>query len=398
MSAEEATAETIQSEDASLSPQEKLSPEAERISRVLENCIRQVEIVAFLPSVLQFDSESGVLDQDLSRVLRAHQDSEERLEKLEGLKQRREAKEEKRKRVQLKENVKNSVRDVLRFFRNHPDVLLGLRVELNVEVGESESMLIRTLQMFHSHVVENLLPGLDEFPREVLQNQPSSSFVQSLGCMMSQEENVNETLKQLEEKLEQLEKEILKKGSEIESFQRYLNRPAEQKQERQPLREHQDELNMMASSSKLTSLHQEVDQLNAQLNSLMLANRQAQRILLEKNENLEMEIESLFQTFDKDIEKIQTELEVVENKYENEQEEVRKLQGPFSVLEAQCSQIQERRRLAEEKRKEEIRVLELKTKGAVTIQAWWRGYSVRKALKNKSKSKKGKKGKGKKRK
>uniref|UniRef100_A0A3Q3G576 Dynein regulatory complex protein 10 n=1 Tax=Kryptolebias marmoratus TaxID=37003 RepID=A0A3Q3G576_KRYMA len=327
MSAEEATAETIQSEDASLSPQEKLSPEAERISRVLENCIRQVEIVAFLPSVLQFDSESGVLDQDLSRVLRAHQDSEERLEKLEGLKQRREAKEEKRKRVQLKENVKNSVRDVLRFFRNHPDVLLGLRVELNVEVGESESMLIRTLQMFHSHVVENLLPGLDEFPREVLQNQPSSSFVQSLGCMMSQEENVNETLKQLEEKLEQLEKEV-------------RHQPAG----------HPRSLVCCTLSDRAGDLLPP------------------------------------------------TELEVVENKYENEQEEVRKLQGPFSVLEAQCSQIQERRRLAEEKRKEEIRVLELKTKGAVTIQAWWRGYSVRKALKNKSKSKKGKKGKGKKRK
>ena len=37
-----------------------------------------------------------------------------------------------------------------------------------------------------------------------------------------------------------------------------------------------------------------------------------------------------------------------------------------------------------------------KTKAAIFAQAWWRGYSTRRALKNKDKSKKAKKGKGKK--
>lgn len=83
---------------------------------------------------------------------------------------------------------------------------------------------------------------------------------------------------------------------------------------------------------------------------------------------------------------------------ENEsiEEELRKLEKPFSVLEVECNQIQERRRLAEEKRKEKMRELELKTKAAIFAQAWWRGYSTRKALKNKGKSKKAKKGRGKK--
>lgn len=82
--------------------------------------------------------------------------------------------------------------------------------------------------------------------------------------------------------------------------------------------------------------------------------------------------------------------------YEREEEELRKLEKPFSVLEVECSQIQERRRLAEEEREKEMRELELKTKAAIFAQAWWRGYSIRKALKNMSKSKKAKKGKGKK--
>lgn len=82
--------------------------------------------------------------------------------------------------------------------------------------------------------------------------------------------------------------------------------------------------------------------------------------------------------------------------YEREEEELKNLEKHFSVLELECNQIQERRRLAEEEREKEMRELELKTKAAIFAQAWWRGYSVRKALKNKSKSKKAKKGKGKK--
>lgn len=61
----------------------------------------------------------------------------------------------------------------------------------------------------------------------------------------------------------------------------------------------------------------------------------------------------------------------------------------FSALETEYNEILEKRRLAEEKRKEEMRVLELKTKAAIFAQAWWRGYSTRKALKNKKNKNKG---------
>lgn len=92
----------------------------------------------------------------------------------------------------------------------------------------------------------------------------------------------------------------------------------------------------------------------------------------------------------------QADLELNEIDNEREEEELRRLEVPFSVLKVEYDQILEKRRLAEEKRKEEVRVLELKTKAAIFAQAWWRGYSVRKALKNKGKPKKAKKGKGKK--
>ncbi|XP_037542610.1 dynein regulatory complex protein 10, partial [Nematolebias whitei] len=379
----------MQSEDTHFSLKEELSPEAERISRVLENCIGQVKIALCLPAILQFYSKSDVVDQDLNRILQAHQFLEEKLEKLEGHK-KKQTTEEDRKTIQLKIDIKSSVRDVLRYFRNHPHVLSDLRAELPLEVGEKE--LIRTLELFHSHMVESLLSAHNENPHEILQNQTFSSS-ESLDLMMSQNQEVHEITKQLEEDLEQLEEEILRKSNEIESFKKDLKKETSllQEKETSPLQEKQDELNELSSSSKLATLNTEINQLKSHLNNLMLENHQKQRILQEKNENLEIKTQTLLQTFDKNMEKLQAQLEALEK--ESIQEEMTKLQGPFSALEVQYNQIQEKRQLAEEKRKEEIRALELKSKAVVTIQAWWRGYSVRKALKNKgkSKSKKGKK-------
>lgn len=93
----------------------------------------------------------------------------------------------------------------------------------------------------------------------------------------------------------------------------------------------------------------------------------------------------------------QADLELNQIEYESGEEELRSLEKRFSVLESEYDQIMERRRLAEEKRQTEMRELELKIKAAIFAQAWWRGYSTRKALKNRGKSKTAKKGKGKKR-
>lgn len=91
----------------------------------------------------------------------------------------------------------------------------------------------------------------------------------------------------------------------------------------------------------------------------------------------------------------QADVELNEVEYEREKEELRELETQMLALEVEYTRIQERRRLAKEKRREEVRVLELKTKAAIIAQAWWRGYSARKVLKKKGKSKKAKKGKGK---
>ncbi|XP_074494197.1 dynein regulatory complex protein 10 [Sebastes fasciatus] len=392
MSAKVAT----QSEDAlknhELSQKKLLSVEAQLISNILENCISQVEIAATLPAVLQLNNVSNVVDEELSRALQEHQILDSRLETLEGLKQESNGEqdgEDGKARAQLEKDVKNSVRDLLRVVRAHPDAICGLRAELGMEVGESEYILIRGLEKFHRYVVEKLMTSLDEELQLVLNKQVSSSTAHDLEIIVSQEGEVATAMKQIDATISQI-------NDEIKAMQSSLQDNMSQEAGMSFLADKQCQSHIKTSKMKHSSLQRENDQLNSQLNDLILKNREAERVIQEESEIVEKEIEYLLQTFDDEIEKDQANLELNGMGYETEEEELKKLEESFSVLEVESNQILEKRRLAEEKRSMEMIELELKTKAAIFAQAWWRGYSTRKALKNKGKSKKGKKGKGKK--
>ncbi|XP_070819984.1 dynein regulatory complex protein 10 isoform X2 [Chaetodon trifascialis] len=378
-----------------LSQKRLLSLEAQHISSILENCISQVETAAYLPAVLRLNSVSSVVDKELSKALQEHQILDKRLEMLDSLKQESDGEEEggageqrKRARAQLEIGIKKSVRDLLRFVRARPDAMFGLTAERGMEVGEGEYMLIRELEKFHSHMVERLLTSLDKELQLVLHKQVPSSPAHNLEHMVSQEKEVAAHLKEVEAK-------IYDQDLEIKKLQRFLQEKITQEAGMLPLADQQYQSHIKTSKVKQNSIQQQTE-LNMKLHNLILENREAERVLQEKVEKVEREIEFLLQNFDDEIEENQADLELSEMDGESVEEELRTLEKPFSVLEVEYNQIQERRQLAEEKRKEKMRELELKTKAALFAQAWWRGYSTRKALKNKGKNKKAKKSKGKK--
>uniref|UniRef100_A0A3Q1HX84 Dynein regulatory complex protein 10 n=1 Tax=Anabas testudineus TaxID=64144 RepID=A0A3Q1HX84_ANATE len=330
--------------------QQKLfSVEANRIASILENCISQVEIAASLSAVLLSNSMSSAVDEELSKALQEHQLLGERLETLEGEKQEsggeQEAENEeamKKARAKLEKDIKNSVRDLFRHFRTHPDAIFSLKSVLDVEVRDSECKLITGLKMFYSHMVEKLLTSPDEELQLTLYKQVTSSTANDLDHVVSLEEQVDTAMKQIDSLVRHQTGYSATVVCKIE-IKNLQYKP------------------QTKMSKKQASIQQEIDQLKIQLNNLILENRQAERVLQEVK-----------------------------------LEELRRLEVPFSVLKVEYDQIQEKLRLAEEKRKEEMRVLELQTKAAIFAQAWWRGYSVRKALQNKGKTKKAKKSKGKK--
>uniref|UniRef100_UPI003AAC2B92 dynein regulatory complex protein 10 n=1 Tax=Centroberyx gerrardi TaxID=166262 RepID=UPI003AAC2B92 len=389
-----------------LEPSRKKLPslEAQRISGVLENCISQVEIVAMLPAVLtHLDSLSNGLDKELSGALREHRLLEERLESLDGLKQGSDGGQEgepgearERARAQLERDIKSSFRNVLRLFRAHPDTILALRAEVDMEAGVNESMqsLVGGLKKFHGFMLERLLTSSEEEQQQsVYMEEVSSRHAHNMELMASLEAEVAAAIKHRDA-------EISKKDDVIKKLKTSLHHMEKMSKDfilrTQQDTDKQSQSHVKTSEMKQTRMQQEIDQLNVQLSNLILENREAETVIREKNYKVETEIENLIQKYDADMEEKQVELEEMQKTYEEEEEELRKLEEAYAVLEVEYSQIQEERRLAEERREEEKRELELKTRAAILAQAWWRGYCTRKAMKGKGKSKKGKKGKGKK--
>lgn len=80
-------------------------------------------------------------------------------------------------------------------------------------------------------------------------------------------------------------------------------------------------------------------------------------------------------------------------KYEQEVEEVKRLEMLFIELDAEYSYILEKRRLVREKQESESKELASKTEAALLVQAWWRGHCVRKTLKEREKKAKAKRAK-----
>ncbi|RVE68181.1 hypothetical protein OJAV_G00089990 [Oryzias javanicus] len=358
-------------DDASLSEKQKPSLVAQHILSIVEDCFSQVEFSITFPVC-------GVhADETLSQALQAHKILEERFVSLKDVKQESEeeqgkipAKAESREKLKLRQEIKKSVKEILGLYKPHLSVLPSSQVEQGVELSQSECSLIRELKIYQSLVAKRLTSE-PEWP------------VQSIQDLNSQEEQVAATLKQVNVEFSRL-------SEEINGMQSYIDQ-IEEETVNQPI--------TPASDTKLTSSRDEIDQLNIQLYNLMHANKQAEMEQLKKNEVLEGKIEDLLHKFDKNMEEIQVKLELNKKEYDEVLKDMTTLEKRFQALELECDQIHERRRLAKEKKKEEIRELELKTKAAVIVQAWWRGCRTRRALKNKDKGKKKgktKKGKGKK--
>ncbi|XP_060928217.1 dynein regulatory complex protein 10-like [Limanda limanda] len=371
-----------------------LSVEAQRISIVLKHRISQIEFVLSLPDIFGFKSASSDVDEKLNRALEKHQLLVERLERetqdsLEKEAEGEDGEKRKKAKVRLEWKIKDSVKDLLRFRQLHPDAIPVFMA--GVEAGEIEDKLITGLKMFHSQMVDRLLTSVHEEQQLVLHKPSTSSTSQSQGHKAPVEEEVAAAIKSIDAKISQ-------KNEEIKDVQQSLDntRSAAQKVFISP------EYGTFTPeiSEKQASMQQEINRLTNQRDTKRREHKQAERALQEKNDILETEIEYLLQQFDSDMAEKQADLELNEADCERLEEELRKLKEPFSILEIEYDKIIEKRRLAEEKRQAEMKELKLKTRAAIIAQAWWRGFVVRRDLKNmgkkKAKKEKGKKGKGKK--
>lgn len=147
------------------------------------------------------------------------------------------------------------------------------------------------------------------------------------------------------------------------------------------------------SEGRKQRLHQEVTQLQTQLQNLVTEHRENEQELRKKKFKIETEVENWIQRYDQDMGERQDEFEEIDAVYTEEKKQLHELEERFKTLEAEYQQIMEERRLARERREAAERELALMVKASTTIQAFWRSFKVRKALK--ARKKKGGKKKGK---
>ncbi|XP_033730414.1 dynein regulatory complex protein 10-like [Pecten maximus] len=81
----------------------------------------------------------------------------------------------------------------------------------------------------------------------------------------------------------------------------------------------------------------------------------------------------------------QNEYEEIDAEYTKEKKQLHELEERFKTLEDEYQQIMEERRVAREKREAAERDMSNMVKAATTIQAFWRSFKVRKALKGRKK-------------
>ncbi|KAJ3604190.1 hypothetical protein NHX12_028931 [Muraenolepis orangiensis] len=381
------------------------SPEAQRFAGVMEDCVRQVEIVAMLPAVLRnLDHLSHSLDDELCLSLRGHGLLVERLDGLEDAQTSQAPaggpSEERHSRADLERDLQASLRDVLRQLRARPATLGFVMAEAEAagwELSEGTQCLIGGLRGLRGVLVERLLaaPAKERQQARYVQ-ELSLRHAANLELLASLEEKKAAATRERDAKMLEKDAMISKLESSLqqqEKSSRDLVLRTQQDAEKQSLSDSK------AWEAKLTRLQAEVDRLKVRLSSLVTENYETETAMRKKRRRVETEVENWIQKYDADVGEKQAELDEVGAAAEEEKQELRELEEVYGLLAEEFDQIMAERELKEEEQREELRQLGLKTDGAVVIQAWWRGHCVRRELMEPSNSKKKqqpKKGKGKK--
>ncbi|XP_026887217.2 dynein regulatory complex protein 10 [Electrophorus electricus] len=381
-------------------PRETLEPsrrklvslESQRIVGVLDECISKMEFVAVLPCVLdQAESLLLGIGADVTCPLMEHLRQVEAYHTLvlqEDLSQDARA-----KLATAQTAVQTSLANLLRVLRTHPSAEAGLKaLEPITEEQKAVEGLVRGLQELRAVLLERLLttPGEERERRQRIQ-ELCLRHCANLELVATLEKEVAMAIKSRDEEISERDEVIRKLKSSLHLMEKtsedYVRRT-----QRHAEREHQSD--GKTSEGKQDRLQEEANKLRVQLNNILMEHREKEMALRKKNQKVETEIENWTQKYDVDMKKKQLEVEELTRVYEEEVEELRQVELHYAVVKVEFTQIMETRQRAREHREEEERDTAMKIQAATIIQAFWRGWLVRRVKRSKGrKSKKGKKSK-----
>ncbi|XP_074743637.1 dynein regulatory complex protein 10 isoform X2 [Strix uralensis] len=343
------------------------SMETERIITVLDETIAKLEMSSLIPRITDsLDRFADMLGPEITNNLIEHQKLSNEMEHLLASSEEEDAmraEEQQRCLCLLEQRLKCSVRNVLRLLLVNPSLCQALKYEAWARESPAE-VFISAFGEFRNFMLERLLTSPVEEEEKI-------QFMEAISLQIKKNaEAITALQAELAAAIQTQEEEIQKKDDVIKDLKTSLQDLAKDcKASIQQVKqegEKQQKEDLQASQAKCAGLQQDIQQLGAQLSALVLEHRASELALRKRKCRLEMEIVNWIQKYDTDM---------------GEKQEY--------------SQIEEERRVRQEKEEQALKELNTMTLAATRIQAFWRGYLVRSLFKSKRKKKKGK-GKGKK--
>uniref|UniRef100_A0A8C9EIM2 Dynein regulatory complex protein 10 n=1 Tax=Pavo cristatus TaxID=9049 RepID=A0A8C9EIM2_PAVCR len=373
------------------------SIETERILSVLDETIAKLELSSLIPRIIgSLDRFADLLGPEITTNLMEYQKLSNQMEQLLVTAEEEDttkAGEQRGSLHLLEQHLKCCVRNILRLLLAIPSLCKALKYEVWAREPATEAF-IKAFGEFRNFMLERLLTSPTE-------EEETVQLMEGISLRINRNtETITALQAELAAAIRTRDEEIQNKDNMIKDLKNSMEildeccknnilqvRWEGEKQQKEELR---------ASQARCARLQQDIQQLEAQLNKLVLEHRASELALRKRKCRVETEILNWVQAYDTDMAEKQAEFEEVHAAYTKEKAELSLLMEKHAVLFQEYSQIEEERRINEEKKKQALEKLARMTLAATRIQAFWRGYLIRSTFKPKKKKKKGKgKGKGK---
>ncbi|XP_069135643.1 dynein regulatory complex protein 10-like [Argopecten irradians] len=281
------------------------------------------------------------------------------------------------------QQLSTSCKNIIRCFQLNTAAMKTIMNQARHQIPNSNQSLIQYLNELKEILLNKLLTTPEEESERM-------DYIQEISL---RERNNAAIIEKLEEELRAAmadkDEEIKKKNDVIRRIQadlRQIEKFSEENMKRvQTEAEKQEAADIKTSDGKKQRLLQELQQLKTQNQNLITEHRESEQELRRKKFRVESQVENLIQKFDADMTERQNEYEEIDAEYTKEKKQLHELEERFKTLEDEYQQIMEERRIAREKREAAERDMSNMVKAATTIQAFWRSFKVRKALKGRKK-------------
>lgn len=378
----------------------KLSlPESQRIMYILEEFLRQLEILDYMDLITTNDEKSALL-------LRSELSDEERKNNMEQVfismcqnhKKLAEAHKNNSNDLPTLKNkdtlemlIKSSCKDIMRIIAKKSNWFENFK-------KDTAKMKVDNVQINH---LRSLFAEIKEITNERLLITPNEQKekLEYLKELLIREKANNDLIKKLREEqnlgLADKDKDIQVRNDQIRKLDNDLKNvekfSTDLVKRTKTDAEQQEGSETKASDGRKAKLQQELNQLRQQFQTLVLEHREQEQQLRKEKWKHETNVEGLLNKYDDDMTRKQNEYDEVFALYEEEKKQLYELEEKFKPLEEEYKKIMEERRMVEALRLIQEEALNKKVKAAVVIQSYWRGFKLRKGLFKKAKGKKGKK-------